>query len=158
MCGGVLQHCLSGAAKQTFKSAKRQDGMNVWRQLVVKINSETECRQQMLRNKCQNQAQVVDDRHVGQAIANWEQLYSEYIDAGGPEMCFGDRRGQLLRILPTSLRKEVFKNMQTLKSLDEIKEWIRIQMELEEQWQAVGGGARRRGAPVHNLETEEDGD
>ena len=155
---GFLQHCLSGPARQTFKAAKRQDGMNVWRQLVLKINSKTECRQLTLRNRCQTQAQVTDERHVDQAIADWEQIYSQYLDAGGTEMCFGDRRGQLLRILPNSMRKEVFKNMQTLKSIDEIKEWMRIQMELEEQWQAVDGGARRRGPPVNNLETEGNGD
>ena len=98
----------------------------------MKINSKTECRQQTLRNKCQNLSQVHDERHVDQAIVDWEQLYNEYLDAGGTEMCFGDRRGQLLRLLPNSLRKEVFKNMQSLKSIDEIKEWIRIQLELEE--------------------------
>ena len=123
---GFLQHCLTGTARQVFKRAKRQDGMNVWRELVLKINSKTECRQQMLRNKCQTQPQVNDNNRIEQAIADWEELYNQYIDAGGPEMCFGDRRGQLLRILPTDIRKDVFKNMQSMKSLDEIKEWIRV--------------------------------
>ena len=81
---GFLQHCLSGSARQVFKRTPRQDGMNVWRQLVLKINSKTECRQQTLRNKCQSQAQVSDERYVEKAIADWEDLYSQYLDAGGP--------------------------------------------------------------------------
>ena len=83
---GFLQHCLTGTARQVFKRAKRQDGMNVWRELVLKINSKTECRQQMLRNKCQTQPQVNDNNRIEQAIADWQELYSQYIDAGGPEM------------------------------------------------------------------------
>ena len=53
------------------------------------------------------------------------------------------------------MRKDVFKHMQTLRSIDEIKEHIRVQLELEEQWQTVDGGAgRRRGAPVNNFEAD----
>ena len=124
---GFLQHCLTGSARQIFKAAKRQDGMNVWRQLVLEINSKTDCRRHSLRNKCQSQGQVTDVKRVKRAIADWEELYSQYLDAGGSEMVFEDRRGQLLRILPTALRREVFRNMQSLKSLDEIKEWIRVE-------------------------------
>ena len=105
---------------------------------------------------CQNQSQVTDERRVEQAVADWEGCYSQYLDAGGPEMCFGDRRGQMLRILPNSLRKEVFKNMQTLKTIDEIKEWIRVYLGFGEQWQIVDGGWRR-GAPVNNIEADDNG-
>ena len=73
---GFLQHCFTGTARQIFKHAKRQDGMKIWRQLVLKINSKTECRQQMLRNKGQSLSQVTDERRVEEAFADWEELYS----------------------------------------------------------------------------------
>ena len=80
---GFLQHCLSGTARPVFKRAKRQDGMNIWRQLVLKINSKTECRQQTLRNKCQNQPQVADNRRIEEAVADRGEIYSQDLDAGG---------------------------------------------------------------------------
>ena len=117
-----------------------------------------DCRRHSLRNRCQNQGQVTDVKRVKRAIADWEELYSQYLDAGGSDMVFEDRRGQLLRILPTALRREVFRNMQSLKSLDEIKEWIRVQLELEDQWETVDAGRRRGGVQVNNLEgMDEDG-
>ena len=47
---GLLQHCLTGAARQTFKTTARQDGFNVWRKLILDINSRTDCVRHMLRN------------------------------------------------------------------------------------------------------------
>ncbi len=150
---GFLQHCLTGAGRQIFKAAKRQDGLNVWRQLVLEINSKTDCRRHGLRNRCQNQTQVVNNKHVRKAISDWEELYCQYLDAGGDTMAFEDRRGQLLRILPTALRREVFRNMQSFPDLDSIKEWIRVQMELEEQWEVVDSSSRKRGGtPVNQVE------
>ena len=54
---GFLQHCLGGAAKQTFKSTARRDGSNVWRELVLKINSQTDCRRFGLLNRVQSPSQ-----------------------------------------------------------------------------------------------------
>jgi len=35
-----LQHSLSGSSRQTFKNTKRRDGLNVWRLLVLEVNSQ----------------------------------------------------------------------------------------------------------------------
>ena len=100
---GFLQHCVSGQAKQTFKNNDRQDGLNVWRELVLDINSQTACRRHGLRDKVQMQSQVSNNSQVKQALADWESLYQQYREAGGEVMDFEDRRSQLLRILPTDL-------------------------------------------------------
>ena len=55
---GFLQHSLSGAARQTFKNTKRRDGLNVWRLLVLEVNSQTHCRRHGLRDRVQLQQQV----------------------------------------------------------------------------------------------------
>ncbi len=79
---GFLQHCLSGQAKQTFKNTTRRDGLNVWRELVLDINSQTACRRHGLRDKVQMQVQVANNGMVKQALADWESLYQQYRDAG----------------------------------------------------------------------------
>ena len=150
-----LQHCVSGVARQTFKNTGRRDGLNVWRALVLEINSQTACRRHGLRDKVQMQPQAESNEHVKQAIANWESLYSDYLEAGGQPMEPEDRRSQLLRILPTALRRDVFRKLDDFKDLSQIKEWIRIQIELEREWQADDQARRARPrAGVHRMEAE----
>ena len=95
-----LHHCLSGAARQLYKNTARQDGLNIWRKLTLEINSRTECVRHRLRNRCQQVGQAANNAQVWRCIGDWETLYTEYLDAGGKEMEFEDRRGQFLRILP----------------------------------------------------------
>ena len=84
-------------------------------------------------------------KQVRPALTEWELIYNAYLDAGGGEMSSEDRRGQLLRILPGDVRKEVFRRISDVKSIDDIREWIRIQAELEDQWDAEDVTSRRRG-------------
>ncbi len=46
-------------------------------------------------------------------------------------MEFEDRRGQLLRILPKELRRDVFRKMAEFKTLAAIKDWLREQLGME---------------------------
>ena len=80
---GFLQHGLSGSARQTFKNTTRRDGSNVWRLLVLKVNSQTECRRYGLRDRVQMPAQVGCNAAVEKAIADWETTYTEYRESGG---------------------------------------------------------------------------
>ena len=148
---GVLQHSVSGAARQTFKNTRRRDGLNVWRSLVLEVNSQTACRRHGLRDRVQMQQQVSSIEHIRAAVAAWETLYNEYLEAGGPPMEFEDRRSQYLRILPKELRKDVFRKLNDFKSLPEIKEWVRVQTELEREWEADDSSRRRGGARAANL-------
>ncbi len=138
-----VQHCLSGTARQTFKATARHDGLNVWRKLTLEINSRTDCVRHGLRNKCQQVTQASGLETVWQAIADWETLYTHYLDAGGAEMNFEDRRGQMLRILPKDLRRDVFRRLTDFKSIPDLKEWIREQLELEKDWDATDRSAPR---------------
>ena len=126
----MLQHGLGGAARPTFKNSARRGGFNVWRLLVLKVNSQTECRRFGLRDRVQMPPQAVDNMQLEKAIADWETLYSEYRDAEGPEMDYEDRLSQLLRILPLQLRKDVFKKLAEFNNIDGLQEWIRAQTEL----------------------------
>ena len=132
-----LQHCLSGVGRQTFKNTARQDGFNVWRKLTMDINSRTDCVRHTLRNRCQQFPQVSSNDSVWKALADWESLYTEYLEAGGSPMDFEDRRGQVLRILPKSLRRDVFRKLQEFKTVASLKEWIREQLEYEKEWDAA---------------------
>ncbi len=140
---GFLQHCLSGSARQTLKNTGRHDGLNVWRKLTLEINSRTACVRQTLRNRCQRVAQAPNNGAVWQALADWDTLYREYLDAGGHVMDTEDRKGQMLRILPKELRRDVFRRMNDFRTIEDIKEWIREQLELEKDWDAADRSAAR---------------
>ena len=151
---GFLQLCLTGAARQTFKNTGKRDGFNVWRALVLKINSQTACRRHGLRDRVQLQQQVENIEQIEPAIVSWETLYSEYLAAGGDTMKFEDRRSQLLRILPTALRRDVFRKIDDFTDISQIKEWIRVQLELEREWHVddqVRRGRPRAAVGTHNL-------
>ncbi len=155
---GFLQHCVSGAARQTFKNTQKRDGLNVWRALVLEVNSQTACRRHGLRDRVQMQSQVESNEQVRQAIANWESAYNEYREAGGDEMDVEDRRSQLLRILPTQLRRDLFRKLDEFKNpktaIAEMKEWIRVQTEMEREWRLDDQLRRGRARPVNTVEAE----
>ena len=69
---GFLQHCLTGAAKQTFRNTDRQDGLNVWRKLVMTINSRTHCRRHALRQQVQEPQPAANLEGIMARIADWE--------------------------------------------------------------------------------------
>ena len=128
---GFLQHCLTQGALRTSRNAEKRNGLDVWRQLTLEINSRTDCREHGLRDRVQRPTQAADIKGIKNAIAVWETNYNEYLDAGGSEMFYKERRGQILRLLPSDLRKDLFKVMQEYTDLNQIKEWIRVQVELE---------------------------
>ena len=153
---GFLQHCLKGVGRQTFKNTARQDGFNVWRKLTMAINSRTDCVRYTLRNQCQAPAQAGNDGLVGQCIADWESLYSRYLDAGGKAMEFEDRRGQVLRIFPKEMRKEALKRLKDFTSIAELTEWVRVQVEAEQDWDQADRLVRPRGQAVKVFERQEE--
>ena len=72
-------------------------------------------------------------------------------------MEFEDRRSQYLRIPPKELGKEVFRKLTGSKSIPEIKEWVRVQTELEREWEGDDASRRRLPAtrPANVLEVDE---
>ena len=150
-----LHHCLSGPAKQLFKNTARQDGLNTWRKLTLEINSRTERIRHRLRDRCQQVPQASSNAQVWRCIGDWETLYTEYLDAGGVEMHFEDRRGQLLRILPRDLRKDLFRKLSDFQSVAALKEWIREQLELEKNW-ADTDQQGNRSRPIGRMEHDQD--
>ena len=151
---GFLHHCLTGVGRQVFKSADRQDGFNIWRRLCLEINSRTDCVRHHLRNKCQLFPQAANNGQVWRALADWEAVYADYIDAGGKHMDFEDRRDQFLRIMPRALRQDIFRRMNTFETIAEMKEWVRTQLELEKDW---GDIDRRSGKPLNVMDAYGDG-
>ena len=101
---------------------------------MKEINSRTDCVRHSLRNKCQNVGQAQSNAQVMQCIANWETGYTEYLDAGGSPMNYEDRRGQILRILPRDLRRDLFRRIAEFKTVAAVKDWLREQLEMEKEW------------------------
>ena len=77
--------------------------------------------------------QAADNKSLKRALAAWQETYNAYIDAGGPPMDFEEGRTQLLKILPTTLRLELFKNLRDYTSIPQITEWIRVEAEYEQE-------------------------
>ena len=72
-------------------------------------------------------------------------------------MDFEERRTQLLKILPVDIRKDVFRKMNDFTSIEAIKEYLRVQIELEVQWDR-DDKARRGGrdGKVHGISDSKD--
>ncbi len=79
---GFLQHGLSHSALQTFRNTEKRNGLEVWRSLVLEINSRTDCRKHGLRDRVQRPAQAADNQSIKLAMGSWEASYNEYLDAG----------------------------------------------------------------------------
>ncbi len=73
-------------------------------------------------------------------------------------MFFKERRGQILRLLPAELRKDLFKAMHEFTDLGQIKEWIRVQVELEQEWAEEDKTQRAGRRPIHLAEPHESED
>jgi hypothetical protein len=155
---GFFQHGLHDDARRTFKGEKRQDGFNIWRILTLEINSQTDCRRHGIRTRVQNPPQAADNQSLKKALASWQETYNEYIDAGGPPMDFEERRTQLLKILPKTLRLELFKNLRDYTSIPQIKEWIRLETEYEQEWEASDAAARGNRKALNALEPGPEGE
>ena len=139
---GFLQHCLSGTARQTFKATARQDG-----QRLEEVDAGDQLSDGLRPPRPPEQVsagdtsfrprdRVAGDRGLGDAVHG-------LMDAGGAEMNFEDRRGQMLRILPKDLRRDVFRRLTDFKSIPDLKEGIREQLELEKDWDATDRSAPR---------------
>jgi len=148
-----FHHCLIGTAKQIFKATERQNGLEVWRRLAREINSRTDCVRHNLRNRCQIVSQASSNSQVWQHITNWETTYIEYLDAGGSEMNFEDRRGQILRMLPQELRRDLFRRIAEFKTVAAVKDWIREQLEMEKEWRDTDS-RQMRGKQVATVELD----
>ena len=90
--GGFFQHGLHGEARQVFKLEKRQDGFNIWRLLLLEINSKTDCRRVGLRTRAHNPPQAPNNASIKKMLADWATSYNEYLDAGGQPVDFEERR------------------------------------------------------------------
>ena len=123
---------------------------------MLEVNSQTHCRRHGLRDRVQLQQQVTSTEHIRGAVAVWESPHNEYLEAGGSPMEFEDRRSQYFRILLKELRKKVFRKLTDFKTIPEIKEWVRVQTELEREWEVDDSSRRRPGARAANvLEVDE---
>ena len=151
---GFLHLCLTGTAKQKFRSTPRRNGLDIWRQLVTEINSRTDVRRHGLRNAVQEPVRAAHIGQVMKAVADWETAYNTYREAGGPEMPFEERKNKFLKILPTALRRDLFRRLTDFGSVYEMKEWVRVQAEMEKQWEVEDRrqGVRPRPAGVHVVE------
>ena len=78
--------------------------------------------------------QATDNMGITKSLADWAAVYNEYLDAGGAPMDFEERRTQFLKIMATELRLEIFKNLKDFTSVPQMKEWVRVQVEYEVEW------------------------
>ena len=62
--------------------------------------------------------------------------YNEYCTAGGVAMTFGERKSQLISILPMELREKLVDQLQDgkLNSTPRMTDWIRIRQEFRDRW------------------------
>ncbi len=126
---------------------------------MLEINSRTDCREHALRDRVQRPEQAQGVTHIKKAIADWETSYNEYLDSGGEKMNFKERRSQILRLPPSGLRRDLFRVIGDYTDISEVKEWIRRQVELEQEWEAEDRSRRpSRKTPLQVTEQEDEYD
>ncbi len=73
-------------------------------------------------------------------------------------MDFEELRIQLLKILPKTLRLDLFKNAKDYTSIPQIKEWIRLETEYEHEWEESDTAARGKQKALNALQPELEGE
>ena len=125
---------LIGNAELIFNNVKDENGLEVWRKLSLSINSKTEARRMVLKNKVQNPSQVNKMEDVPMAIETWEKAHNEYVAAGGGEINEEDMRNSMLKIIPVDLREHIFWKLGEFPTCQKMKEFLRRQIELLGYW------------------------
>ena len=104
---GVLSCCLSGEAESIFKGAEMLHGIDAWRRIIRYIDHGRAIRLEQLRTevKMLHTKPIRNLEGVAVGVAEFENKLKEYADAGGGKLRDGDKKSDLLAILPPELQE-----------------------------------------------------
>ncbi len=106
---GFLSSALSGSAETTFKGAQTLRGLDAWRRITRYIDHGRYIRLEELRRsvKTMHLRPMKGLDHVEEGIAEFENLLRDYEDAGGTPFADGEKKADLLAVLPPELREHL---------------------------------------------------
>ena len=88
------------------------EGFELWQKVVKHIRNRSEIRSEIRRHELMGHVQrpptVGKLNEVPMALLKWDNVLREYIEAGGRNPTFEERKGALLNILPAKFKEEVF--------------------------------------------------
>ena len=106
---GFLSACLSGTAETIFKNGETLNGLDAWRRVTRFIEHGRSMRLENLRSDVNQmrQRQIRGLEKVEEGIAEFETLLRDYHEAGGTKIEDGEKKSDLLAILPVEIREHL---------------------------------------------------
>ena len=116
----------SASAQLLFDLVEPLNGAELWRQLVQPTNSKSLIRRNFLGDKCRGPKSAPSFGGVMPYVRAYEQDVAVYYAAGGVKFSDEDRRGQLMKILPSSLSMEMSMTADDKPSYAALREWMTL--------------------------------
>ena len=109
-----LNNNLQGEALQAFNNVPRMEGLEAWRKMVKMVQGSNDLRRMESKRKIQNPRRAQSLHDFRKAIEEWDTNMRHFVEAGGSNPSYEDKRQTLLEILPNEVQGEVFMRMPQL--------------------------------------------
>jgi len=123
-----LNLCMVGQVKLVFQNSPTLNGAEVWRRIVVPLQSRSMFRRHALREKVNKPKAAVSMPDLMQAINVWELDVQKYAACGG-KLDDEDQRASLINMLPGNLSMEFMMKVNEHATYYSLKEYLRQQSE-----------------------------
>ena len=123
---GFLSACVSGPAETIFKRAKTLQGIDAWRVLTRYVNHGKRIRLNRLRDQVMTvrNRPIASVEKIEEGVAEFENLFAEYELAGGVLEGDDAMKSDLLKILPSDVRKALLWNADDEGSFEKFRDMV----------------------------------
>ena len=123
---GFIANCVSGEALTMFKRAEMLEGMDAWRRLVRFIDHGRGIRLEALRTEIRQITlrPIKSIEHITVGVAEFENKFNEYEEAGGQRPHDDELKADLLAILPDGIRNELLWKSSQPGSFEDFRDMI----------------------------------
>ena len=115
----------NASGRLKFDNVDELLGVEVWRKLILPVNSKSTVVKNLLRDKVQNPKHSPTMANIMEYVEMWEKDTGRFIKAGGTKHSDEDKLAQLMKILPPTLSHEMAMRADDYKTPDELKAWMR---------------------------------
>ena len=99
--------CVIGVARQSFENAPFQEGFEAWRKVLRLVRSRSEVRRLEFSSKIQKPTPAAKIFEIPAALERWDTHMREYVESGGRQPSYDERRSALMHLLPVEIRRDV---------------------------------------------------
>ena len=143
---GFLNLNLKGYAWEVFEGCPAEDGLEVWRRLLVDQAQRTPAELLQLEKGALNPPVCTNLNALPQAVVRWEaavKLYHEALPLGSPERLSDNRQtNALMRMLPYVIQEKAIYDGQKFANPHELKKWVFLRLRDASTWKALGQESR----------------